>query len=211
MMRPLRVVVVDDHEIVRVGVRSLLDRESDLDVIGTAPTGETGLELIGTLQPDVAVLDYNLPGMTGVELCAEIVRRWPEIHVVMLTTFLDDVVIRNSLDAGAKAYVYKDVEGRDLKRAIRTVASGDAVIDDKAASRMMRWARAGSSRDPRPLSRREVDVLRQVVRGLNNRDIAAELGVSINTVKTCLTRALRKLGCHSRTQAAALAAKRGLL
>jgi len=210
-MRPVNVVVVDDHEIVRVGVRSLLDREADLNVIGTAPTGERGLELIGALQPDVAVLDYNLPGMSGVELCAEVVRRWPEIHVVMLTTFLDDVVIRNSLDAGAKAYVYKDVEGRDLKRAIRSVASGDAVIDDKAASRVMRWARAGSSREPRPLSPREVDVLRQVVRGLNNREIAGELGLSINTVKTCLTRALHKLGCHSRTQAAAVAAKRGLL
>ena len=211
MKRAVRIVVVDDHEIVRVGVRSLLDREADINVIGTAPTGEKGLELIGTLQPDVAVLDYNLPGMSGVELCAEVVRRWPDIHVVMLTTFLDDAVIRNSLDAGAKAYVYKDVEGRDLKRAIRTVASGEAVIDNKAASRVMRWARGGSSRGPVPLSPREVDVLRQVVRGLTNREIAGELGVTINTVKTCLHRALRKLGCHSRTQAAAVAAKRGLL
>jgi len=211
MKRAVRIVVVDDHEIVRVGVRSLLDREEEINVIGTAPTGEKGLELIGTLQPDVAVLDYNLPGMSGVELCAEVVRRWPDIHVVMLTTFLDDAVIRNSLDAGAKAYVYKDVEGRDLKRAIRTVASGEAVIDNKAASRVMRWARGGSSRGPVPLSPREVDVLRQVVRGLTNREIAGELGVTINTVKTCLHRALRKLGCHSRTQAAAVAAKRGLL
>jgi DNA-binding NarL/FixJ family response regulator len=129
----------------------------------------------------------------------------------MLTTFLDDAVIRNSLDAGAKAYVYKDVEGRDLKRAIRTVANGEAVIHDKAAARVMQWARSGSSRDPVPLSRREVDVLRHVARGRTNGEIAAELDISINTVKTCLNRALRKLGCHSRTQAAALAAKRGLL
>jgi len=211
VIRPVRVVVVDDHEIVRAGVRSMLDGESDLNVIGTAPTGEKGLELIGALQPDVAVLDYQLPGMSGVELCAEVVRRWPEINVVMLTTFLDDVVIRNSFDAGAKAYVYKDVEGLDLKRAIRSVASSDAVIEDEAPPRSLRSSVNGSSREPRPLSPREVEILRYVVRGLNNRAIASELGLSINTIKTCLTRATRKLGCHSRTQAAAVAAKRGLL
>lgn len=211
MTTPIRVIVVDDHEIVRVGVRSLLDREHDINVIGTASSGERGLELIGSLHPDVAVLDYNLPGMSGVELCGEVVRRWPDIHVVILTTFLDDNVIRNSLDAGARAYVYKDVEGRDLKRAVRTVASGSPVIDGKAAARVMRMARTGSSRGPVALSPREVDVLRLVSRGMTNREIGDELGVTINTVKTCLNRALNKLGCHSRTQAAAVAAKRGLL
>ncbi len=210
-MTPISVVVVDDHEIVRVGVRSLLDREHDINVIGTASTGERGFELIGTLHPDVAVLDYNLPGMSGVELCAEIVRRWPDIHVVILTTFLDDNVIRNSIDAGAKAYVYKDVEGRDLKRAVRSVAAGAPVIDGKAAARVLRLARTGSSRDPVALSPRETDILRLVTRGLTNSAIGAELGISINTVKTCLNRALSKLGCHSRSAAAAVAAKRGLL
>ena len=211
MRRPIRVVVVDDHEIVRVGVRSLLDREHDINVIGTAPSGERGLELVGSLQPDVAVLEYNLPGMSGVELCGEIVRRWPDIHVVILTTFLDDNVIRNSIEAGAKAYVYKDVDGRDLKRAVRTVANGDPVIHGKAAARVLRLARTGSSSDPVALSSREVDILRLVARGLTNNGIGTELGISINTVKTCLERALAKLGCHSRTHAAAVAAKRGLL
>jgi two-component system response regulator DevR len=211
MTRPIQVIVVDDHEIVRVGVRSLLDREHDINVIGTAGTGERGLELIGSLQPDVAVLDYNLPGMSGVELCGEIVRRWPKIHVVILTTFLDDNVIRNSIDAGAKAYVYKDVEGRDLKRAVRSVAAGHPVIDGKAAARVLRLARSGSSRDPVALSPREVDILRLVTRGLTNGEIGKTLGISINTVKTCLNRALKKLGCHSRAHAASVAAKRGLL
>jgi len=208
---PIRVVVVDDHEIVRVGVRSLLDREHDINVVGTAASGERGFELIGTLRSDVAVLDYNLPGMSGVELCSEIVRRWPDIHVVILTTFLDDNVIRNSIDAGAKAYVYKDVEGRDLKRAVRSVAAGDPVIDGRAAARVLRLARTGSSGDTVALSGREVDILRLVSRGLTNRAIGDELGISINTVKTCLARALNKLGCHTRTAAAAVAAKRGLL
>lgn len=206
MTRPVQVVVVDDHEIVRMGVQALLDREQDINVIGTAPDGEHGLELIEQLRPDVAVIDYSLPGMSGVEVCAQITTRWPDIHVVMLTTFLDDAVIRDSLDAGAKAYVYKDVEGRDLKRAIRKVASGEAVLDARVAGRIMRWTRTSS-----PLSNREVATLRLVARGLMNREIAEALDVSINTVKTYLSRAIHKMGCRSRTQAAAMAAKRGLL
>src|SRR4029079_15017576 len=134
-------------------------------------SGERGLELMASLRPDVAVLDYNLPGMSGVEICAEIVRRWPETHVLILTTFLDDNVIRNSIEAGAKAYVYKDVEGRDLKRAVRSVAAGNPVIDGKAAARVMRLARSGSSRDPVALSARETDILRLVARGMTNNEI----------------------------------------
>lgn len=209
--RPTQVVVIDDHEIIRVGLRSMLDRERDINVIGTAETGERGLELVEHLQPDVAVVDYNLPGMSGVELCAEIASRWPSIHVVMLTTFLDDAVIRNSLDAGARAYVCKDVEGRDLKRAIRNVTNGESVLDPKVTGRVIRWARARSSSHASPLSKREVDVLRLVARGFSNREVAEQLLVSVNTVKTCLSRAMRKLGCHNRSQSVALAARRGLL
>lgn len=209
--RPTQVVVIDDHEIVRVGLRSMLDRERDINVIGTAGTGERGLELIEHLQPDVAVVDYNLPRMSGVELCAEIASRWPNVHVVMLTTFLDDAVIRNSLDAGARAYVCKDVEGRDLKRAIRNVTNGESVLDPKVTGRVIRWARARSSTHASPLSKREVDVLRLVARGFSNREAAEKLHVSVNTVKTCLSRAMRKLGCHNRSQSVALAAKQGLL
>lgn len=207
--RPMQVVVVDDHEVVRIGLRSLLDRERDINVVGTAETGERGLEVVEHLRPDVAVIDYNLPGMSGVELCAEIVNRWPDIRVVMLTTFLDDAVIRNSLDAGASAYVCKDVESRDLKRAIRQVSNGEAVLDPKVTGRVIGWAR--SHRYPAPLSKREVDVLRLVARGFSNREVGEELELSVNTVKTLLVRAMRKLGCHSRSQSVAVAAKRGLL
>lgn len=212
MKTPIQVIVIDDHEIVRIGLRSLLDHESDINVIGTAATGERGVALIERLQPDVAIVDYNLPGMSGVEVCAEVTTRWPNVRVVILTTFLDDAVVRNSLDAGAKAYVYKDVEGLALKRALRKVAKGDEVLDAKVADRVTRWAHAESARSAPPLSGREVDVLRLVARGLTNREVAKELGVSINTAKTCLSRAMHKLGATTgRAQAAALAAKRGLL
>jgi DNA-binding NarL/FixJ family response regulator len=210
MSPPIQVVVVDDHEIVRLGLRAMLDREDDINVIGTAADGHQGLDVIGQLQPDVAVIDYSLPGMSGVELCGEVRKRWDDIRVVMLTTFLDEFVIRSSLLAGAQAYVYKDVEGLDLKRAIRTVANGQSVLDPNVTGFVIRWASSGAG-DLVSLSGREVDILRLVVRGRSNQQIADELHVSINTVKTCLGRVYRKLDCHNRSQAASLAASRGFL
>jgi DNA-binding NarL/FixJ family response regulator len=207
----IEVVIVDDHELVRLGLRGLLDRERDINVVGTAPDGERGLELIERFRPSVAVIDYNLPGMSGVELCEEVVRSCSDCRVVILTTFLDDAVIRNSIDAGAKAFVYKDVEGRDLMRAIRKVANGESVLDTRVAGRVMRWARARPTSEAATLSKRELEVLRLVSLGYTNRNIAEELSLSINTVKTCMLRMLRKLGCHSRVQAVSLATKRGLL
>jgi two-component system response regulator DevR len=211
-MRPSRVIVVDDHEIVRAGLRALLERETDIHVVATAATGEEGLALIEDVQPDIAVVDYSLPGMSGVELCEEITARYPGVAVIMLTTFLDDEVILRAVEAGARAYVYKDVEASELKRAIRTVAKGEAVLDPKIAGRVLRWAhkrRYGGG--PQTLSVRETEVLRLVAKGESNKEIAAHLALTENTVKTYLRRALEKLNCTSRSEAAAAAAKRGLL
>ena len=211
-MRPTRVVIVDDHEIVRVGLSTLLAREPDIDVVGMAANGEDGIELLDALRPDVAVVDYSLPRMTGVEVCAVVTLRFPEVAVVLLTTFLSDNVVLGALEAGARAYVCKDVDATDLKKAIRAVARGDAVLDPKVAGRVARWAnrrRVASHEDA--LSAREIDVLRLVSRGHSNRDIAAALFVSENTVKTYLKRVLTKLDCHSRSEASAIAAQRGLL
>jgi len=208
----VRVVIVDDHEIVRAGLTALLTREIDIDLVGSAGTGERALALIADVHPDIAVVDYSLPGMTGVELCERISVAHPEVAVILLTTYLEDSVIRGALDAGARAYVYKDVGAVDLKRAIRAVARGDAVLDPKVAGRVATWARqrrfgavAG------PLSIRETQVLRLVAKGLQNREIAAQMGVTENTVRTYIRRLLAKLGCQSRSEAAALAARRGLL
>lgn len=211
-MSPIRVIVVDDHEIVRAGLGVLLSREPDLHIAGMAESGEEGLRLMDELSPDVAVVDYSLPGMSGVEVCQAAKVRHPQLPVIMLTTYLDDEVIQNSLEAGARAYVYKDVEGRDLKRAIRAVVRGEAVLDPKVAGRVARWAaRARKLTGDSVLSARETEVIRLVARGASNLQIAEEMGLSINTIKTYVRRVLEKLECKSRSQAAAVASRRGLL
>lgn len=211
MNRSVRVVVVDDFEIVRIGLSSLLDREPDIDVIGLAETGERGAELIASVAPDVAVIDYVLPGMSGIELCEHVSENHPDVSVVMLTTYMDTEFIRSSIEAGAKAYVYKDVEAKDLKRAVRAVSRGEALLDTRVVGQVMRWARRDGTRGGGALAPREIAVLRLVSRGATNEEIAAALHLSANTVKTYVTRALRKLGCNTRGEAATVAAKRGLI
>jgi DNA-binding NarL/FixJ family response regulator len=211
-LRRIRVLVVDDHEIVRIGLRTLLGREQDMHVVGMAASGEETLPLVDELKPDVLVVDYSLGPMSGVEVCERVTADHPETSVIMLSTYLNDEVIQRSIQAGAKAYVYKDVEGRDLKRMIRTVAKGQAVLDPKVAGRVMHWA---SNRRSRPaeqgLSARETEILRLVARGATNVQISEAMGITLNTVKTYLRRAMEKLGCHSRAEAVAAASRRGLL
>jgi DNA-binding NarL/FixJ family response regulator len=210
---PVRVVVVDDHDIVRSGVVSLLSREADISVVGSAATGEGALHLIGRRGADVAILDYSMPGMTGSELCQEIRRRFPSVSVIMLTSYLDDNVVAAAMRAGARAYVYKDVVASDLVGTIRSVVAGRTVIDHRVSRDVLGATDAKRPRRPRsdPLSAREIEVLRLVARGSSNKDIALTLGLTENTVKTYLRRVLEKLDCHSRSQAAAIAVQRGLL
>ena len=208
----VRVVIIDDHEIVRAGLSAILSRESGIELAGVAGSGEDGLRLIADVRPDIAVVDYSLPGMTGVELCERITEQHRGVAVILLTTFLEDNVINGALDAGARAFVYKDIGGVDLKRAIRAVAAGDPVIDPKIAGRVAKWQ--GERRyasDEARLSRREIQVLRLVARGMSNKDVAAAMGLSENTIRTYMRRVLAKLGCHSRSEAAAVASRRGLL
>jgi DNA-binding NarL/FixJ family response regulator len=211
-VHPVRVVVVDDHEIVRAGIVALLAREADIHVVGVAATGEEGLRVIDEVEPDIAVLDYRLPGMSGVEVCEVLAARHPEVAVIVLTSYLDDEVVLRAVQAGARAYVYKDVQAAELKRAVRDVAGGRAVIDSAVTRKVLGWAhRQGHRQAADGLSLRETEVLRLVSRGASNKDIARELLLTENTVKTYLQRASEKLGCHSRSEAAAVATKRGLL
>lgn len=215
-MQTLRIVVVDDQEIVRAGLRALLGREQDIHVVGAAPDGEEALRLVDELNPDVAVVDYGLPKMTGVEVSEAIQKRHPEVSVIILTNFLDDEIVHRALQAGVSAYVYKDVDARDLKRAIREVAAGHAVLDPKVAGKVVSWANKRTRRkrlrtgEP-SLSAREIEVLRLISQGASNREIAKLLGLSPNTIKSFVHRILSKLDCHTRAEAIATAAKSGLL
>ena len=210
-MATVRVVICEDQEIVRDGLAAVLDREPDIDVVGKAASAEETLRLIPGVEPDVAVVDYRLPGMSGVQLCEELGARHPHVSVIILTSYLDDEVMLGAMRAGAKGFAYKDVGAVELKRTVREVAQGKTLLGSNAAGRVFGWAKHVRMHADEPLSRREVEVLRQVAAGAKNREIAQRLGLTENTVRTYLKRALEKLGCHSRSEAAALAAKKGLL
>lgn len=210
-----RIVLIDDHEFFMVGLKTSLAQELDFEVSGMATTGEEGLKLVKEKKPHVAVVDYNLPKMSGVAVCEEITRRYKSTSVIILTSYLNDEIIRRALDAGAKAYLYKDIRARQLKAAIRSVEAGNSVLDSMITGKVVTWSRrkqpVGAVVGSKALSIREIETLRLVALGASNIEIASALNVSRNTAKTYVHRTLDKLGCKSRTEAAAMAAKLGLL
>jgi NarL family two-component system response regulator LiaR len=201
------VVVVDDHEVIRAGLQVVLARQPDIHLVGMAADGAEALRVVEQTQPDVVVVDFSLPGMSGVEVCERLVGRWPGLAVIVLTNYVDDGVRLRSLRAGAKAYVHKSTDGSTLARAVRAAARGEKVETTPECATNGNGAGRGRS----VLSLREIDVLRLVANGASNKDVAQELGVGVNTVKTYVQRTLEKLGCRTRTEAAAVAVKRGLL
>jgi DNA-binding NarL/FixJ family response regulator len=211
MPAPIRLLLIDDHEIVREGLATILGRESDFQLVASAASGELGLELLEQVAVDVAVVDYSLPGVSGVEVCERIVATQPQVSVVILTTYLEDEVLLGAVRAGAKAYVVKDIEAERLKDAIRTVASGHSVLDPQVAGRLMSWAGNGVLKNRGKLSHREVEVLRRVALGRTNQQIADELFLGLSTIKTYVSRVMEKLDCTTRSEAAARAAKWGLI
>lgn len=211
MRAPIRVLLIDDHEIVREGLAAILASEKDLQLLASVATGEAGLKLLDEMGFDVAVVDYSLPGISGVEVCERIVSSHPEVAVVILTTYLEDDVVLGAVRAGAAAYVVKDIEGERLKEAIRSVASGKAVLDPQVAARVMGWAANGALKNWGSLSRRELEVLRRVALGRTNNQIAEELSLGLSTIKTYVSRVMEKLDCSTRSEAAGRAAKWGLI
>jgi two-component system response regulator DevR len=207
--KPIDVFLLDDHEIVRRGIRDLLEAEPDIRVTGEAGTASSALARIPALRPDVAVLDIRLPDGDGVSVCREIRSRMPEVACLMLTSFGDVEVLLDSIMAGAAGYVLKQVRGSDLVGAVRTVASGQSMLDPRAASQLMARLRDPASR-PDPLaglSPRERKVLELIGDGLTNRQIGERLFLSEKTVKHYVTALFGKLGLEQRTQAAAYAAR----
>jgi DNA-binding NarL/FixJ family response regulator len=206
---PIRVFLLDDHEIVRRGVRELLETEPDIEVIGEAGTAESALARIPALRPDVAVLDVRLPDGSGVAVCRDIRSKMPEVRCLMLTSFGDDEALFDAIMAGAAGYVLKQIRGTDLVGAVRTVASGESMLDPEAASRVMRRMREQAERsDPLAvLTGQERKILELIGEGLTNRQIGEQLYLAEKTVKNYVSGLFTKLGMERRTQAAAYAAR----
>lgn len=210
---PIRVFLVDDHEVVRRGLRDLLDAEPGIEVAGEAGTFEQALARGPALRPDVAVLDVRLPDGDGIGVCRELRSRMPDLACLMLTSFDDDDALLDAIMAGASGYVLKQIKGGDLVSAVRTVASGQSMLDPATTARLMTNLRrddASSSAGNEvlaALSPRELDVLELIGEGLTNRQIGQRLYLSEKTVKNHISRLLAKLGVERRIQAAVLASK----
>ena len=213
---PIRVLIVDDHAMVRRGMRDFLGLHDDLEVVGEASDGFAALDEVDALLPDVIVMDLLMPGMDGIAATAEIKQRHPEIEVVAITSFIEEDRIAAAIEAGASGFLLKDAEADDLAAAIRAAHAGEMVLDPAVAgivARRMRRDRPGSTAvtpgtaasGVGQLTARERDVLDGLARGLSNRAIADELGMAERTARTHVSNILAKLGLASRTQAALFA------
>jgi DNA-binding NarL/FixJ family response regulator len=206
---PIRVFLLDDHEIVRMGVRDLLEAEPGITVIGEAGTAASALARIPALKPDVAILDIRLPDGDGVSVCRDIRSKMPQLACLMLTSFSDDEALFDAIMAGAAGYVLKQIRGTDLVGAVRTIASGQSLLDPEAASRVMRRMRdQATAADPLAgLTDQERRILALIGEGLTNRQIGDRLFLAEKTVKNYVSALFAKLGMQRRAQAAAYAAR----
>lgn len=202
---PIRVFLLDDHELVRRGVRDLLESDDDIVVVGEAATAAEALGRVPALRPDVAVLDVRLPDGDGVSVCRDLRSELPDLACLMLTSFADDEALLDAVVAGAAGYVLKQIRGSDLQRAVRAVASGATLIPPGTAERLMQRTMAARQRDPlTALTEREREVLDLIGEGLTNRQIGEQLFLAEKTVKNYVSNLLAKLGIERRTQAAIL-------
>ena len=202
---PLRVVVVDDHVLVREGTAELLAREAGIEVVGQAGTAEEGLEGLGRTRPDVVLVDVSLPGASGLELARVAAARYPEMRVLVVSAYDDYAYVTEALEMGVGGYLLKTASAKELVNAVRAVADGVLVLDGGVSRRLIRRSRgdAGASGSSGTLTPRESDVLALLARGLSNKDVARELGLGLRTVEGHVSNVLAKLGVASRTEAVA--------
>jgi DNA-binding NarL/FixJ family response regulator len=203
--KPIRILVVDDHFMVRMGLSASLNVEPDMEVVAEAGTGEAALEACRQHSPNLVIMDVRLPGMAGADATAGILLEFPDTRVLMLSTHSGEEEIHRALQAGAHGYVLKNTVREELLRAIRQVAEGQRYLDPAVASALA--ARVGH----RTLTSRELEVLRMVVKGLGNKEIAATLNIAEVTVKLHVSHVLEKLNVRDRTQAATAALQRGII
>lgn len=205
----IRILIVDDHSVVRQGLRMFLKLDPDFEIVGEAEDGTQAVALARQTQPDVVLMDLLMPVMDGIEATAAIRNASPDIEVIALTSVLEDSAVIDAVRAGAIGYLLKDAQADELCRAIRAAAAGQVQLSPKAAERLVREVRAPTS--PEALTDREIEVLRRIAHGRSNKEIAHDLIISEKTVKTHVSNILAKLGVPSRTQAALYAARIGLV
>ncbi len=214
VQRPLRLLVVDDHEIVRQGLVALLDRKSGFEVVAQAGTVADAIALSHRFEPDVVVMDVRLPDGSGIEACREIRANRPETRVVMLTSYPDEEAVLSAIIAGASGYLLKQVRGRDLVTALESVGRGDSLLDPAVTERVLERVRAaatgGATDELADLTPQERKILLLVAEGMTNKEIAADVFLSDKTVKNYVSSILSKLNLQRRTQAAAFVAKHHL-
>lgn len=211
----IRVLLADDQRLMRDGLRTLLELEEDLEVVGEAENGRVALDLAGELRPDVILMDVRMPEMDGVEATRQLTARLPECRVIILTTFDDESIIFEGLRAGALGYLLKDVSGEELAAAVREVHRGGALIQPSIARKVLaEFSRLPAAPVSTPVfdrfSDREVEILKLVGRGLSNKEIALRLSLTEGTVKNYVSGILQKLGVQDRTQAALKAREIGI-
>lgn len=206
---PIRILIVDDHSVVRQGLRMFLSLDPELEVVGEASNGQEAIEKVKELNPDVALMDLLMPVMDGITATQIIRRDYSDTEVIALTSVLEDASVVNAVRAGAIGYLLKDTQADELRRAIKAAANGQVQLSPRAAERLMREIRAPES--PEKLTERETEVLRLLASGMANKEIAAEMHISETTVKTHVSNILMKLGVPSRTQAALYAVRIGLV
>ena len=209
---PIRVLLVDDHAVVREGLRTFLELQDGIEVVGDSADGEEGVEAARRLQPDVIMMDLVMPKLDGVSAMRLLRERLPETRVIVLTSFLDDDKLLPALRAGAAGYLLKNAEPQEVVRAVRAAHAGEALIDPVVAARLVETLAADGEVDPIDrLTAREREVLVLIARGYANKRIALELDLAEKTVKTHVGHVLAKLGVSDRTQAAIAAVRAGLL
>jgi NarL family two-component system response regulator LiaR len=205
----IRVMLVDDHSVVRQGLKMFLSLDPELEIVGEAPNGAEAVRLTGELQPDVVLMDLLMPGMNGITATGIIRRQWPDVEVVALTSVLEDISVVEAIRIGAIGYLLKDTEADELCRAIKAAAAGQIQISPQAMARLVREVPVPDS--PEKLTERETTVLRLLAQGLSNKEIGRELEIGEKTVKTHVSNIFSKLNVFSRTQAALYAVRIGLV